>query len=541
MTQGNRGRQLFYHGQIFTADEGRPEATALVVEDGRIIFVGSDEEAEAFAGEGVPRQDLEERRVVPGFIDTHAHYGIINSTPSDGPTLTIDQSLGHGEVLSLIADYAREHPPEEVPVIFGTGYGLEIIPLATELDKAVSDRPAVLMDSGGHAGWFNTMTMAAVGIDAETPDPLPGKSFFERDERGRPNGHFFEIDTMAVIAKKLGLNSGANIAENLPGFISSFLSPQGFTGYYDAGFILVDDADAVTAMAGMDVPMRIFTSFTYRTPLPVAEFLAVMTEVREKYTSETLRPTTLKLFKDGTVEAYSSLMAEGYANAPEKQGIEILSNQELMPMAKAAADAGFNIHIHAIGDQAITDALDVYAELGEIAGTKAIAHVQILPPDGVERFGRQGDVVYQTTPVWALADEFTYDALGAERYARQMPIGTLTRQGTVVTFGSDAPVSNGLEGVNPFLEIYHAVNRGVAPGNYVPPVGEGISVGEAVKCYTINAAVQMGCADEFGSLTIGKSADFVVLDRDIMTTEVDDIPETKVLATYFRGVPVYKA
>ena len=264
-----------------------------------------------------------------------------------------------------------------------------------------------------------------------------------------------------------------------------------------------------------------------------------MTSVRDKYTSDTVRPTTLKLFKDGTLEDYSSLMFENFSDH-SGEGVEILDNDHMMAIARAAADKGFNLHTHAIGDKAISETLDLYRDLGDIEGTKTMAHVQILPEDGIQRFAEQTDVFYQTTPVWALGDEFTKSALGDDRYGRQMPLNTVSQNGTLLTFGSDAPVSNGLAGINPFTEMYHAVKRGESD-DYDPPKSEGIDIATAIKAYTINGARQVNAGDEIGSITAGKSADFIVLDRDLLTVPTDEIKDTTVLQTYFKGNEVYNA
>lgn len=531
-------QHVFYNGKIYTADEAKIEASAFIVEDGKILMVGNDEEVLNYADKATLKTDLQKKRVIPGMLDTHAHYLWITSQNFDMPSLQIDQALSHDEVLQLVKDYAEKYPVEEMPVISGVGWGMDCTPLASELDKAVSDRPVNLLDSGGHAGWVNSKALEVMGFTADTPDPVPGVSYLVRDDAGKPNGHYIEAEVTVLIAQKLKLNTADNIKRQFPQFCHDVLNSNGFTGFYDAAVGFVDEDDAFEALTQSDPNIRVFASLLYRTAGDVDAFLAMMKRLRDKYTSDKVRPTTLKMFKDGTVEAFSSLMFEDFCGHPNNRGIEILSNEKMIPMAKAAADEGFNIHIHAIGDKAISDALDVYEILGDISGTKTICHTQILPEDGIERFKKQRDVIYQTTPVWAIADQFTLDTLGEERYCRQMPLNTLMKNGTIVTFGSDAPVSNGMEGVNPFLEMHHAVNRSLGDG-YVPTAEEGISIENAIKAYTINAAIQVKAEDELGSITTGKSADFVVLDQDIFSIPMSEIQNTGVEATYFKGELVY--
>ncbi|WP_195267185.1 amidohydrolase [Eubacterium sp. 1001713B170207_170306_E7] len=535
----NQGGEVYYNAKVFTSDDEKPEASALVVKDGKITFVGSSTEALKFAGRGAASHDMEGRLILPGLIDSHAHYLAINTWTSDVLPLQIDLALTHDQILEAVRDYAAQYPAEVAPVISGSGYGTDARPLASELDKVVSDRPVVLTNSGGHGGWANTKALEMAGITAATPDPSPGISYFVRDESGNPTGEFKEASTMSIMLQGLGLTSGKEIETRFPVFTQTVLSPYGYTAYYDAGLLVADEEESIDALSKSGADIRVFTSFVYRDPVPVDAFVSKMTAVRDKYTSDTVRPTTLKLFKDGTLEDYSSLMFEDFSDH-NGEGIEILDNSHMLAIAQAAAGKGFNIHTHAIGDKAIDETLDLYQDLGDIEGTKTMAHVQILPEDGIRRFAEQTDVFYQTTPVWALGDEFTKSALGQTRYGRQMPLNTVSQNGTLLTFGSDAPVSNGLAGINPFAEMYHAVKRGESD-DYDPPKSEGIDIATAIRAYTINGARQVGAGDEIGSITAGKSADFIVLDRDLLSIPTDEIKDTTVLQTFFRGDEVYNA
>lgn len=537
---GNQGGTVYYNGKIFTADDSRPEASAVVVKDGIITYVGDDTSARKFAGDQASAHNMGGKMVLPGLIDTHAHYMSINTWNTKTPPLQIDLTLTHDQVLDKVREYANQYPADQAPVISGLGYGIDIKPLASELDKAVSDRPVVLIDSGGHAGWANTRAFEMAGITAQTADPSPGISYFIRDDNGNPTGEFQEASTISLMLQKLGVTSGKAIEANFPKFTNMVLSANGYTGYFDAGLLVADEEESIEALSKANADVRVFTSLVYRDPVPVEQFLSKMISVRDKYTSDTVRPTTLKLFKDGTVEAHSSLMFNDFNDHPGEKGIEILDNEHMLAMAKAAAAQGFNVHTHAIGDRAISEILDLYKELGDIEGTKTMAHIQVLPEDGIKRFAEQKDIFYQTTPVWALGDQFTQDALGEERYGRQMPLNTVSKNGTLLTFGSDAPVSNGMEGVNPFAEMYHAVKRGESD-DYDPPKSEGIDIATAIKAYTINGAMQVNAGDEIGSITAGKSADFIVLDRDLLSVPTDEIKDTTVLQTYFKGKEIYNA
>lgn len=530
-------RKVFTNAKVYTADGGR-EASAFVVEDGTFTYVGTDEQALAHLREGDIVLDMEGARIIPGMMDTHCHYLALCSMDLES-RVEIPETMGHEEVLGLIRGIAESESVEERPVICGLGYGTECIPLAVEMDKAVSDRPVFLLDSGGHSAWMNTKMMERAGIDEHTPDPKPGASYYSRDEQGKPTGQAVETDAAFYVQSKTGFVTSENLIKQLPAMIGT-LHSLGITSVYDAGIMILPEREVYGALETFDSTVRFYTSFHFGGTRPVADVLADMKELRAQFASDWLHPTTLKMFMDGTIEAATAWMFDEYLPPAHGTGESMQSSESMIEMGAAAAAEGFNVHIHAIGDRAISSALDVFDALGEIKGTKAIAHVQVLPEDGIDRFGRQKDVFYQTTPVWLGLDQYTFDVLGEERYLRQMPLRSLLEQGTRLTFGSDAPVSGGLRGMNPFANMHAAVNRGIDGSSYIPPLSEGIDITSCIDAYTINGAMQVRADGSYGSITEGKQADFVVLDQDVLAVAPDKIKDTAVVETWARGEMVYR-
>lgn len=529
-------RQVFVNGNIYTADNKR-RATAFVVEDDKFLYVGSDEAAKACARSGEDIHDLQEARVVPGMFDTHCHY-VMMSGLGFASWLPIHFELSHEEVLALVKEYAEAHPDDTI--IRGLGYGTDCRPLATELDKAVSDRPVFLMDASGHGAWVNTKMMELVGLDANIPDPKPGASFFVRDEEGNPTGHVVEAAAEVVVMRKAGISDSQNVKKELPETIKTMHS-LGLVGFYDAGFLMLDEAEVLEVLSTLDLKAQIYTSFHFSGFRDNDEFLAEMIDLREKYSSSWLHPTTLKMFKDGTVEPRTAYLFEDYYPPAKGHGAEMHTPWEMLAMAQLAAVEGFNVHIHAVGDRAISETLDLYEALGETEGTKAIAHVTITPEDGPQRFADAGDVFYQTTPVW-LFREASYDqVLGEVRSRQQTPLKTLADKGVRLIFGSDAPVSGGVLGMNPFMNMYCAIGRGFDNTMFYDPPSEGIDAATTLDAYTINAAHQLRAEESVGSITAGKQAHFVVLDRDVLAIDYEAIKDTKVLETWVDGERVYAA
>lgn len=533
-----RNRQVFVNGKIYTAD-GNQNATAFVVENGRFFHVGSDSSALSLAQEGGTVRDMQGARIIPGMMDTHCHFVMMSLIKFD-EWLPIDFYASHDEVLAVLKEYAKNHTVEECPIIRGLGYGLDCKTLATELDRAVNDRPVLLLDSGGHSGWFNTKMIERIGLDANTPDPRPGKSYFSRDERGNPTGQVIETEAELIIIEGAGIACIKNITEKLPEQID-LLHSFGITALYDAGFIMASEKEVYEALASLDLDIQFFSSFHFNGSRPNEEMLSHMIEARDQYSSDWLHPTTLKMFKDGTIEPWTAYMFEDYYPPAIGHGASLHSTEEMVAMALIAAKEDFNIHTHAVGDRAITETLDVYKQLGKIEGTKTIAHVQVLPEDGIERFTEQSEVFFQTTPVWLERDKETDAVLGEERSCRQSPFKTLLEKGVTFTFGSDAPVSGGKKGINPFSNTYYCVARSFDSDLVFPPRSEGIEVASCIDAYTINAAKQVCAENDLGSITAGKQAHFVVLDRDVFEIDWREIKDVQVAETWYRGICVHEA
>jgi len=533
-------KELYYNANIYTADSDMPEATAMVVEDGKIVFVGNDADAKSAAGMFATKHDMEGRRVLPGIADTHCHYFALCGTKCGKPTLSLDSNDSHEAALEKIKQYADTHSKEEAPEVFGFGWGWDVKPLASELDKLGIDRPIVIFSCDGHTGWVNTLAMQMAGVDANFKDIAPGSSYFERDADGNPTGRIVETAQAYWLTQKLGLRNSDDIYAGMLG-VSQMFNAMGITTIYDAGAFTITDETALTAAAARnDNTLRIFASIFYNGTETDEQYIARAKSFREKYTTELCRPNTFKAFKDGTIEVATAYMYEPYKEPlGTGYGNCMLTTEQLLSVTKKAAAEGFNIHIHAIGDRAIGETLDVMSGLGEISGTKTIAHCQILGNGVLDKFLANKDVFYQTTPVWLVEDKNFKAVFGEEFFDKyDMPLKTVHDGGVTLTFGSDAPASIPQGGMEPMKNIWAAVNQGNDPSLHNRP-SENLTVAQCVDAYTINAAKQFGAEDEIGSITAGKSADFVVLDKDIFTIDTMEIGDVKVLETYLKGVRVY--
>ncbi len=530
---------VYYNGKIYTADQANPSATAFVVKDGNFVYVGDDRGALAY-GPGV---DLDGKRVVPGMIDSHCHPVMTAALASLDPIM-LDGKMNLEEALATLKRGAADSDHSRQPFIFGFGFGTACRPVrAVDLDQAVPDRPAVVFSDDGHALWINTKAMQLAKLTKNTPDPVPGGSYFERDSEGNPTGFVVETTAGFLLLRQLGIFTAKDVEEQLPKILKMFAS-KGITGIFEAGFAVIGEADGLEALRQLEkkdkLTMRFFTSYFYFGPPTDTpeKMIKIMRANHRKYHTDLVHADTLKMIADGTLEVQSAWMHEDYLPPAKGRGGPLLRYKDMLPAAQLAAAEGFNIHSHAIGDAAVTEALDYQRDLGKIKGTKTICHVQVLPKNGVKRFAEQ-DSFYQTTPCWLGDDDYTADILGKERYLRQVPLASLLKGGVKLTFGSDFPVSGGEAGVDPFLNTWFAVNR-KTNDEIAPPKEEAIGVKECIDAYTINGAEQLGAATRFGSITVGKSADFVVCSDDVLSIEPEKLKDVSVEETWFRGKCVYR-
>lgn len=536
-------RTAFYNGIVYTADEGKPSAEAFIVEGGCFLRVGTNEEIAAY-GECEERIDLQGKCVIPGLVDSHCHIlSGIESSAADMLFIepeTEPEELA-GEIRKLLKERETSRGHGTVAVM-----GLDITRgtfHAGNLDGAFPDIPVLVFSGDGHAALINTKAMQMLGITRDTPDPDSG-SYYARDGKGLPTGLVIEIPAMMPL-KRLLPAPDENKRKEIMHEICRAYSACGYTTVFDA--MSLDDGDDINLRvlklldAEGGLTLNVATSFGYRGEdfLPAREAVALMEEQRRAYTSAHVFPDTMKIISDGTVEEYSALLFDEYLDGEGGCGIEMLSPSEMELAAKLAAEKGFSVHIHAIGDKAVNRVLDVLCGLGSIKGTKTIAHNQLYREDDIERITRAKDIFFQTTPHWMTGDDYTCERLGKERYLKQFPVGTMQRNGVAVAFGSDTTIED--DAADAFLGMFHACARGdeTLGDECLPPDTERLTREESLYAYTINGARQLGLDHVTGSITEGKSADFAVVDTDIISCPLDELKDVGVLETYFCGQLIY--
>ena len=529
---------MFRSGLVLTADVDRPRATAVAVEDGRIVAL--DEAAERLAGDGATVVDLTGRTLVPGFRDGHIHPLWGGTESLDAPVTT---AVDVDDLLARVARHAGEHP--EASWVLGHGYPPEVLPgglaTAAQLDAVVGDRPAALWASDHHTMWVSSAALRLAGITAATPDPPRGA--IGRGPDGEPTGMLFEAG-MDLVADLIPQRGGADKATGLRRALAA-LRAAGIVWAQEAALAPDDVAVYLDVEAAGDLTADI--NIALRTdPATWREqrgaFAAAAREVRGA--SQAASPgrvsvRTVKVFADGVIESGTGALLEPYSDAPHSCGIANWEAEELVEAACAFDQDGFQLHIHAIGDAAVRLALDAVEAVAARNGPRdrrpVIAHTQLVDPHDLPRFAATGTIA-NFEPYWAMQSpvmtELTEPRLGPRRSAQQYPIATLLRQGAHISFGSDWPVSS----MSPVQGLSTAMTRetehGIPPGGWTPH--ERLTLDEAIRAYTAGVAFQ-GYAFGTGKIVPGADADLCLLGSDLAAIAPDKIPDVPVEALWLRG------
>ncbi len=531
---------ILTNAKVVTMAADAPRAEALAVADGKILFAGGRAGALRLRGRATRVVDLGGRMVLPAFQDSHIHL------VSGGVELGLCDLNGlrtKDQVMAKVRDYAAAHPG--AAWITGGGWDLPLFPQANprkeDLDAAVPDRPAVLDSADGHSAWANSRALALAGITRSTPDPAGGR--IERDaETGEPSGTLREsaaglvdrfVPDLGPEDYIRGLRAGQALA-NRHG-IASIIEAS-------AGPALLD-AYAALDRAG-ELSVRVLASLHVDTGRGVSE-TGRLTELRRRYQGRRLKATAAKIFVDGVMEPHTAALLEPYVDRPGDRGEPLLEPEALDALAAALDRAGFQIHVHAIGDRAVRMALDAFEAAGRVNGFRDmrhhIAHLELIDPADIPRFRRLGAAAnFQS--LWAYADTYITDLtlpiLGPARSRWLYPIGSVARTGAVIAGGSDWSVSS----LDPLQAIQVALTRRGPedpPGEAWIP-GERVDLTTMLRAYTVNGAWLSHEEGWRGTLAAGQAADLIVLDRDLYAVQPFEIGRAKVLLTLVDGREVYR-
>jgi predicted amidohydrolase YtcJ len=543
---------VFKGGAVYTVDAARSWAQAVAVKGGRIVAVGTDDSVSDLVGQKTEVHDLRGRMLLPGFQDAHVH------PPSGGLEMlecNLSEAYTQEGYERIVAEYANQH--SDVEWIRGGGWSMDSFPGGTPtkevLDRIVPDRPVYLPNRDGHGAWVNSRALELAGITRETPDPTDGR--IERDAAGEPSGTLHE-GAMDLVEKLMPPVTDEEWEEGLR-VAQRYLHSLGITAWQDA---IVggpyDTLAAYTVTAGRgELTARVVGSLwwdRHRGLEQVEELMA------RRAASEVgrFRATTVKIMQDGVIEDFTAGVLDPYLDRvgtpTSNRGMSFV-DPELLKHSVTRLDAeGFQVHIHAIGERAVREALDAIEAAHRANGKNDhrhhIAHIQVVHPDDLPRFG-QLEVVANAQPLWATLEgqmvNLTIPFLGPGRSAWQYPFASLVRSGARLAFGSDWSVSS----PNPMWEMAIAVHR-KEPLRYADMAGERatkeaflpderIDLATAIHSFTMGSAYVNHLDDATGSIEAGKEADLVVVDRNLFDLTLDQLADAKVQLTMVAGVPVF--
>jgi predicted amidohydrolase YtcJ len=530
-------------------------ADAIAVTDGVISAIGED--AVRDRGPRTRVIDLRGRLVIPGFGDAHVHA---ISGGLESLRCNLAGLLTRRDCLDAIAAYARKLPPDAW--VLGGGWTMEAFPggtpAASDLDAVTGGRPAFLPNRDHHGAWVNTAALRMAGVTADTTDPEDGR--IERDPGGAPAGTLHD-GAMRLVAMLVPPPSAAELEAGLRAALR-YLHSVGITSYQDACVgtadeIAVPDTFETYRRAAADgtLTAHVTGALWWDRHRSLGQLEDLMTRREAAAAGDgRFRATTVKLMVDGICETFTAAMGEPYLDShghlTDHSGNFFIEPEALAEIAWRLAAEGFQLHFHALGDGAVTAALDALEGLPESRrrhGRHHLAHLQFIRPQDLGRFAALRAVA-NFQPLWACSnpqmEELTLPFIGPERAAWQYQIGALARMGTRLAFGSDWPVSSG----DPLQEIHVAVNRVLSRqlGRAGSPECENpflpeqaIGVAAAIDAFTSGVAYVNHAEGVTGALVPGMRADIAVLNQDLYRIPPGDIGGTSVDLTIAAGQVVY--
>ena len=558
---------VFTHGYAYTVSPADRVARAVAVRGGKIVYVGSDHGAKAFIGPSTKVVKLGGKMVLPGFIDSHMHASM---TVSSLYSVLLYGMASVDEYTAAVAEFVTAHP--EMNVIRGQGWSNTVAPdlgpLASDLDKVVSDKPVSIMSEDGHSYWVNSKALELAGITGKTPDPVGGviervpDSVDADNPYGVPSGTLREDPAFTLVNDLLPDYTVQQYKDGFAYFQQEVAAPLGLTTVFDP--LLYVGGNAVQALQEMadggELTVRVRAALSLTPTDDLGSWLTAARAERAKHRNAMFKTPAVKIFADGVVEGHTAYLDAPYADALEYKGDASYRGDPIWPAAQmkktfARLDkAGFQIHIHSIGDAATTESLDALAYARKTNGKHdwrpGITHLQLVNPKDYKRFAKLG-VTAVPDPYWFIKDDYyTYlqvPYLGQERADLEYPMESLFKAGALVASASDYPVTLPPD---PLAGIAVGVNRWDPTYVYeypAPPDADGIlwpseraTVKQMIRSFTISGARANYLGQTTGSIKVGKHADLIVLNKNIIQVrDRTQLFSARVLFTMGNGRVLY--
>lgn len=537
-------RLIFYNGPIYTVNDSAPKAEAVVVESGKIAFVGALKDAMKWKDRHTTLMDLDGKMMMPGFIEGHAHfmgegYGKLE--------LDLNSVSSYEELVSKVAERVATMKPG----VWITGRGwhqdkwdsisspvIQGFPTHDMLSAVSPDNPVFLKHASGHAALANAEAMKLAGVNADTPDVDGGEIF--KDQEGKPTGIFNET-AQGLISRVIPENDESKDQLAFEKALESCLS-NGITSFHDAGVSQgVIDLYKQNLEKG-SLTVRLYAMLSGSDKKLISRYFSTGPEIGLGNDFLTIR--SIKLYGDGALGSRGAWLLEEYEDMHGAFGHSTMPVPDILEISRKGIEHGFQICTHAIGDRANHEVLNQYqqafSEYEKESSTYRfrIEHAQHLHPEDIPRFGEMGVLPAMQAIHMSSDRPWAIDRLGKRRIEEGAYVWQeLLKSGARIINGTDAPV----EPIDPLACFYASVTRktlkGQPPGGFEPK--QKMTRDQALKSYTLDAAYGAFEEDIKGSIEVGKYADFVLLSQDIMTIGEEEILNTKVVMTIVNGEIVY--
>ncbi len=548
--------KIIKNAKIFTSDKNKLNATALAIKDGKFVYVGDEAGLSNFEGEVV---DLGGKFVMPTIVDSHVHVamGVIFEYSDPGSYIECSNKK---ECIAFIADYVKKNPGlKRYRFLLERKKLNDELLTKDDLDSVCADSEIVILESEGHSVWVNSKVLALHGITDETPDIVPELSYYVRDAAGHVTGNMFEGAEMAILLDSSNELTDEQIEKALLRWID-YSVKEGVSVVFDAG---TPKADAFhercyKILCKLDkegrLPVYVDGCFAIMDPRDIPNAIETVTRYNSEYNTEHLKVHTLKMFMDGTLKIHTAAMVTPYADTNTKC-TTLINKEQVKELLLKLNELGWDLHVHAVAEAASRVVLDgvelARAELGDKFRVKVTcAHLEIQDDADLERFAKLGVIANYT--VWWHAGTISGDnydeyltLLGDDRINKMYRCKTVWDTGALVTWSSDNISYGDFMTWSPYLGMEVAMTRKItektkaSPHNRsskeFPAACEKMNIEEMILGYTINGAKQLGIDSSKGSIEVGKDADYLVFNENLLDTPPEGLSFQMPDEVYFSG------
>lgn len=540
---------IFTNAKVYTVNDKQAWAEAIAVKGNKIVYVGDTSGAKKFAGKDTVQYDLDGRMILPGFVDNHNH-ALAGALIANGTRLETDDKA---ELMAKIKQHLADNSNQSPVISYGwrTNVFPDSGPRKEELDALESDRPVYLWAIDGHSAWVNSKALEVAGITKDSPDTQPPYSYYQRDEDGTPTGWIVEIPAQLEVLNKLTKVDKAFVEEGFRSWLPRF-SQAGITSLFDAGIQGVSMDEGFQLYQSLEtegaLPFRVQGSFYWNDPDldPIPE----LKRIHKQYNSELVKATKLKVNIDGGDEKHNALFVEAYSDRKDWHGEPIIPVEILNKVMVEADALGFDAFCHCFGDGAtrmFLNAVEESIKQNPIRDRRhTTSHSNFVHPDDVPRFGKL-NVIADYQGNWMaldpLLESITKKRVGEKRLNSSLNPKAILKSGGNIALSSDWAVAGYTATYKPLDTIQVAVTRQLIVPPRKPALGGNelrLTLEEAIHAHTMGSAYSMNMESQIGSISVGKLADLIVLEKNLFNVDKYEISKVPVQLTMMNGKVVYK-